>query len=433
MKMLRNFTLSIALFAISISLNAQLAGGKQAVGNSSSANYTKPVNHEIASFDDLPLEPESAWYGSTTGQANNTFYSGSYSFTNSYDETWYSWGGFAYTNITETNYDPAQWFEHQFLSVVGSGANGSDNFAVVYPSDYNLTDIEVMHNDDGDIIAGAYVTNSAYTQYSILNGDAYMGELFAQGDYYKVMFIKDDGKSAADTVEYYLADYRSTNAAEHYSLTEWQWVDLSPLGQVKKIRIAVDASRKDQWGLTLPTYLCMDELGSPRPIYTEYAWNIYAQQENTLNLRDILSFETGIAISYRIIESNNSLYTAVIEGDDLKVTQNQALTNEDVLIEATQKGLSKFIIIKMTSLTGIDDVNAKQVSIYPNPAKDVLHINGTASTFEIRIIDLRGKTVMQQKCAAGDAIMLNNLPSGVYFVEVLEGGKQTVRKLVIND
>ena len=219
---------------------------------------------QVATFDDLSLAPESYWCGETDGET--IFYSGSFSFTNTYTPSYSSWGGFAYSNLTATTFDPAQLLTHQFRSTTGIGFDGSANYAVGYVSDFFKTEIAVMHNEEGDTISGVYLTNAAYALHSALNGDPFMGEPFTFGDYYKIIFT---GKSAdgatTSSVDCYLMDYRSSQADEHFALTTWKWFDLSSLGKVSKVVITVKSSRENQWGSLLPAYFCMDNFGSSKP------------------------------------------------------------------------------------------------------------------------------------------------------------------------
>jgi hypothetical protein len=78
------------------------------------------------------------------------------------------------------------------------------------------------------------------------------------------------------------------------------------------------------------------------------------------------------------------------------------------------------------------NVSAISFSMYPNPAKDQLHIslleneNGT-----VTIIDITGKTVMQVNISTQhDVINLSSLGRGIYFVNVQTAAGNTVKKLV---
>ena len=67
----------------------------------------------------------------------------------------------------------------------------------------------------------------------------------------------DDSKA---TLDVYLADYRSSNA-DHYYIDKWQWVDLTPLGEVKSITFEISSNHANDWGMTTPGYFCMDNFG----------------------------------------------------------------------------------------------------------------------------------------------------------------------------
>lgn len=224
----------------------------------------------VAGFEDLYLAPESFWRGpdgNTDTNMESKFYSGTYAFSNTYYPDWNYWGGYAYSNVKAVSFDPAQSDTQQFRSVVGHGAANTENYAVVYTMGAR-TDIFVTHNSSGDVIPGVYLTNAAYTYYSMLNGDQFMGSAFKQGDWYKLIFkgTKPDGTTAEK--EIYLADYRSDNASEQYISTDWKWYDLSSLGVITKLSITVDGSRKNSYGLTIPAYFCMDQFGAEQEITT---------------------------------------------------------------------------------------------------------------------------------------------------------------------
>ncbi len=217
-----------------------------------------------ATFEDNYLAPESYWWKKETEDMESIFYSGSYSFTNTYIKEWKSWGGFAYSNETATDFDPANLLTHQFRSVTGKGAQDSKTFAVVYTLG-SKTEIGISNNSEGEIVPGVFITNAAYTYHSMTKGDTFAGDPFKKGDFLKIIFTGKTASNSNSTLEYYLADYRSTNEAEHYMLTDWKWIDLSPLGKVKSITIRMDGSRKGDYGLNTPAYFCMDNLGATRP------------------------------------------------------------------------------------------------------------------------------------------------------------------------
>lgn len=78
---------------------------------------------------------------------------------------------------------------------------------------------------------------------------------------------------------------------------------------------------------------------------------------------------------------------------------------------------------------GIDKKNlVNSLSIYPNPATDILKIDNAdnLANASFSIVDILGKTVIQSKALNNNAIDVSNLSSGVYVLSVSSenGAKQ---------
>ncbi len=79
--------------------------------------------------------------------------------------------------------------------------------------------------------------------------------------------------------------------------------------------------------------------------------------------------------------------------------------------------------------------NSKPAGIYlsPNPVKDILHIEGLSSAIpqKISVIDLSGK-VLQQNFSSNSSCSfdIKQLPAGMYYVKIDEGGKTTSLKFI---
>ncbi len=212
----------------------------------------------VATFDDLYLDDESYWMGDATSEDGmNSFVSGSYAFSNYYMPDYMKWAYFGYSNLPKTTFD--ELMTDQFASAVGHGVDNSRNYAVVYAGEgFGPTTVTVLNDENGDIVKGCYVTNSAWVAYVKDHGtgmesdDAGASEPFKTGDYFKITATGDNGKTA----EMYLADYRTDDVREF--VDDWKWFDLSTLGTVKTITFTVDGSRKNAWGSTIPSYFCMD-------------------------------------------------------------------------------------------------------------------------------------------------------------------------------
>jgi hypothetical protein len=75
------------------------------------------------------------------------------------------------------------------------------------------------------------------------------------------------------------------------------------------------------------------------------------------------------------------------------------------------------------------------LSIFPNPASDVLYIQTAASNYDrmkVMILDAVGRPVMSEQRLSSDAIDISSLSNGIYFVRISGAdGHLLTRKLII--
>lgn len=76
---------------------------------------------------------------------------------------------------------------------------------------------------------------------------------------------------------------------------------------------------------------------------------------------------------------------------------------------------------------GIEDVDNVNVSVYPNPANDVLNIEGEGIQ-EVELMDVNGRTVMTT--ANAGSLNISNLASGIYVVRVITNNGISTQKIV---
>lgn len=90
--------------------------------------------------------------------------------------------------------------------------------------------------------------------------------------------------------------------------------------------------------------------------------------------------------------------------------------------------------IRVEAGAGISDVENSNMSIYPNPANDIVNvsINGVEGNVNVQIVDINGRTVKE---VSGNAQSMNievgNLSRGTYFVRMTGENVNVVRKLVL--
>jgi hypothetical protein len=117
-----------------------------------------------------------------------------------------------------------------------------------------LTDAEAPYE-----AVGMYINNNPWPYYGNIYGDGFARALNQDGDYFQVTIhglngdYEDNGKS----VVYKLAEYK--NGTLHQN-TEWEWVDLTSLGDVYGFHFTVEGSDTGDYGLNTAAYFNLDKL-----------------------------------------------------------------------------------------------------------------------------------------------------------------------------
>lgn len=84
------------------------------------------------------------------------------------------------------------------------------------------------------------------------------------------------------------------------------------------------------------------------------------------------------------------------------------------------------------NILNVDTIVTNAFTMTPNPAKDVISINGIETNdAEIRIFDALGNVVFTDTATRNNNYDLSNFTSGIYLVTVISGETQTTQKLVI--
>ena len=319
-----------------------------------------------ASMDDNYLNDESHWAfdPTTASMVADGFYSGSYYFNNGSMPAYNYWYGYSLSNETATSYAA---LTDQWHSAVGEGHNGSSNFAIAFPEGQF---IEITNSADGDVLNGAYVSNTAYAYNGMAVGDGF-ATAFSQGSWFKLTAVgfDADGEETART-DFYLADYRSTNALDHYILDTWQWMDLRPLGKVAKVRFLLDGSDKGQYGLNTAAYFALDDFNCERDLIEEQV--LYYKVGNwALDLNDIFTIvNDGSTVTYTLEDLGQAPSRDIeTEGLDLAVDDSGMLninakvdqSSRVVIAGVTQKGKTQYakLNIYVDNTTGIEGIAAE--------------------------------------------------------------------------
>lgn len=412
-------------------------------GNSANARvlvYVEGSAH-VATFDDNYLDDESYYNGLgeddsdwTSPGTDSKFFSGSYSFnTNRHSDSW--WGGFGISSQTSTDFAT---LSDQFKSAAGGG-HESANYAVVYSYDGAPYCITPTHaGAEGSSVEGCYVTNAAYAADAIVNGDGMTPGSFAKGDWFKLIVKGEKPDGSVSTVEYYLADYRSENEPDHYYLDTWQWIDLRPLGTVTKISFAFDGSRKNSYGLTTPTYFCMDDFGGTREIFDAPTQLAGTSKPAFVNLREIFNLDDDASsVAFELEDAyDTDKASLTIDGENLCIEGLQDQTALETVVSAMQRGKLQFARIPIE----IDEAKAGvallpeelQVRIFPIPATDVLNIRTAMTDYTATVYTAEGVQAMAEtNCNGNITLPVSQLAKGVYVLVLRNEARTVVERFII--
>lgn len=72
------------------------------------------------------------------------------------------------------------------------------------------------------------------------------------------------------------------------------------------------------------------------------------------------------------------------------------------------------------------------IYFHPNPTSDQVTITMTANSANLRVYDIQGKMVAEQKVVSGSEVSLKEFETGVYLFEIVSEGNRTVKRVVKN-
>jgi hypothetical protein len=206
---------------------------------------------DVATFEDIEIGAEGHMsVGTEEDDERTEFVSGDFEFATGCMHDWASWWFFGYANSTATKYET---LDDQWNNIVGGGYDGSKNYGVAYAAAFNgPCTVTVLNHDGGIVVPGFYITNSAYAHTSMTNGDAY-SKKFEKDDWFKCIVTATLANGKTKDVEIFLAK-------DGEYVKDWQFCDFQSLEKVTKLSFAFDSTKKNDYGPTTPTYMCIDDI-----------------------------------------------------------------------------------------------------------------------------------------------------------------------------
>jgi len=76
-------------------------------------------------------------------------------------------------------------------------------------------------------------------------------------------------------------------------------------------------------------------------------------------------------------------------------------------------------------------MGGQMISIYPNPAHDMLFVSGLKTNTSLSILNVEGKTVLRQNWNEGEGISIKGLSNGIYFMNWKDGNQIRSMKFIV--
>lgn len=94
---------------------------------------------------------------------------------------------------------------------------------------------------------------------------------------------------------------------------------------------------------------------------------------------------------------------------------------------------NRFNLVFTSIATGLNSYVNDNVSIYPNPANDVIHIVNNETNYQVVITDIVGKEIKRITSDNKELdIMTNELINGIYLINVISDNTRSTTKLVVS-
>ncbi len=87
----------------------------------------------------------------------------------------------------------------------------------------------------------------------------------------------------------------------------------------------------------------------------------------------------------------------------------------------------------VNSLSLEDSIFARGISIYPNPANEIITIRSDQTAMDqIKIVDISGRVIKKTTNGVGAIyqMYLSNISKGIYFLQITSGGNQAVKQII---
>ncbi len=180
------------------------------------------------------------------------------------------WDGWAYSQVNDTT---TQGLVNQYAAIPGSGVGSSATYGVAYPGSGTTGGLSLVDLPSPKTVAGAWFTNTTWAALAMRNGEGGFAPVDPFGgdepDWLLLTILGFDALGdPTGSVEFYLADYRFEDNSQDYIVEDWEWVDLTGLGEVSRLDFVMTGSDVSVFDfgegpvefLDIPSYFALDDL-----------------------------------------------------------------------------------------------------------------------------------------------------------------------------
>lgn len=269
-----------------------------------------PEKFSAATFEEFTLADNTVYRPESFKVGDNWLLSGAVAF-NSIVADWGA-SGKGYSGTQVLNYTPDFVVTNgsdAFLPSAAGAAEGK-NYATV-----NIMSLFEQIHFTKTTLSGFAITNTKVVVNAIINGDGMSvedegnGLPFHQDDYFKLTITGLNGETVTGSLDFYLADFRTQGDWKYAS--DWQWVELSTLGEIDGLQFQLETTKKNTYGATTPSYFCLDNIGGKKEDCKLGAMTKVDDPSSSIfdTNADMLKVTKRLINGQLYIEHNGALYT----------------------------------------------------------------------------------------------------------------------------
>ena len=310
------------------------------------------------------------------------------------------------------------------IETIEVGETASFDFEVTIDESCSLEEripVEFTFAADNDIAAeGSFVLQNSCTIVFTLN------DSYGDGWGKSAIKVEFDDNTPTDTITIFDgAEYIKevdvvigTTITVSFIKEKYNSYECSYLIEYKNGRLIYDSGKNIKEGVN-----CEFEVNC-----LEQVQNLKAEVENN---NVTLTWEAPRAIlGYQIYRDNE----LIGETEELTYTDENVPNGEyEYAVRVKYNGGhsgAEVIKVKVTG-DGINEFGNVRFSIYPNPAHDVINIESNSKRYEYQLMNNLGQVVMKGDLSGENAISVENVDNGVYFLKLIADGEVSINKIII--